>query len=132
MDLSPRGIHYRDFLNYVEHELARDLDPAHTPDPVPRARLTRQQRHHPLTPVAKLDRAEADGSHTLRVVCADRGGLLHAIAQVFLARRINLYAARINTLGERVEDIFSIQGGGLDTPEAATAFEAEILDVLKN
>jgi [protein-PII] uridylyltransferase len=130
MDLSQRGIHYRDFLNYVEHELALDLDPVRTPDPVPHTRLTRQQRHHPLTPVAKLYQADQADSYTLLVICADRAGLLHAIAQVFLAHAINLYAARINTLGERVEDNFSIQGSGLDTAERVAAFETEILGVL--
>ncbi len=131
MDLAHRGIHYRDFLNYVEHELARDLDPARTPDAVPSSRLSRQQRHHPLAPVVKLYQAEHPYTYNLLVTCADRAGLLHAIAEVFLARKINLYAARIDTLGERVEDNFSIQGSGLESPEGAAAFEAEILDVLK-
>ena len=130
MDLANRGIHYRDFLSYVEHELARDLDPARTPDPVPRPRLSRQQRHHPLVPTVKLDQAEHENTHVLSIICADRAGLLHAIAEVFLKHGINLYAARIDTLGERVEDNFSIQGSILETPGAAQIFEADILNVL--
>ena len=132
MDLSHRGIHYRDFLNYVEYELARDLDPTRTPEPVPRSRLSRQQRHHPLAPTSKLDALKHENMHLLTITCADRGGLLHAIAGVFLKHGIRLYAARIDTLGERAEDSFSIQGNSLQTPEGVQAFESDLMSVLAN
>ena len=131
MDLAHRGIHYRDFLSYVEHELARDLDPKHIPEPVPRTRLSRQQRHHPFPPTVSLRSLERESTHVLSITCADRGGLLHAVAEVFLKHGISLYAARIDTLGERVEDNFLIQGATLETPDGIHQLEKDILDVLQ-
>lgn len=132
MDLAHRGIHYRDFLSYVEYELARDLDPTRTPEPVPKARLSRQQRHHPLAPVVKLEAThQINSARQLTIICADRTGLLHAIAEVFLKHHISLDAARIDTLGERAEDSFMIHGTSLQSPDDAQAFEADVLDVLK-
>ena len=132
MDLAHRGIHYRDFLSFVEYELTRDLEPARTPDAVPQARLSRQQRHHPLAPTVKLEAThQANETRQLTITCADRTGLLHAIAEVFLKHRISLDAARIDTLGERAEDSFMILGASLQTPDGAQAFEADLLDVLK-
>ncbi len=131
MDLAHRGIHYRDFLSYVEHELARDLDPARTPEPVPRPRLSRQQRHHPF-PAAVSLRPERENTHVLSITCADRGGLLHAIAEVFLKHGISLHAARIDTLGERVEDNFLIQGEELEQEASALQLEADVLSALQS
>ncbi len=130
MDLVHRGIHYRDFLNYVEYELTRDLDPARVPEPVPRFRLSRQQRHHPLAPTIKLDALKPENMQFLSLTCADRPGLLHAIAGVFITHRISLYAARIDTLGERAEDSFSIQSECLQTAAGVQAFESDLLGVL--
>ena len=130
MDLAHRGIHYRDFLSYVEYELARDLDPARMPDPVPRSRLSRQQRHHPLAPTLKLDAQKPENPPLLSFTCADRGGLLHAVAEVFLKHDVSLYAARIDTLGERVEDSFSIQGSSLHTLAGSQAVESDLRKVL--
>jgi len=130
MDLAHRGIHYRDFLNYVEYELARDLDPARTPEPVPRTRLSRQQRHHPLAPTLKLEASRNAGSKQLTLTCADRTGLLHAVAEIFLKHGVSLDTARIDTLGERAEDSFSIHGSSLHTSAGIQAFEADLLSVL--
>jgi len=130
MDLAHRGIHYRDFLSFVEYELARDLDPARTPDAVPQARLSRQQRHHPLAPTIKLEPPRQVNTQQLTITCADRTGLLHAVAKVFLTHGISLDAARIDTLGERAEDSFLIHGSSLQTPAGAQTFEADLMNVL--
>ena len=130
MDLAHRGIHYRDFLSFVEYELARDLDPARLPDAVPQARLSRQQRHHPLVPMVKLEATHSADTQHLTITCADRTGLLHAVAEVFLNHSVTLDAARIDTLGERAEDSFLIRGVSLQTPAGAHALEADLLKVL--
>jgi [protein-PII] uridylyltransferase len=125
MDLAHRGIHYRDFLSYVEYELARDLDPARPVERVARGRLSRQQKHHPYPPHVRLD---LHGEHaTVLVRCADRGGLLFAIADVLARHGLALDAAKIDTLGERVEDAFSVSGKALADPEQRAVIEAELL-----
>jgi [protein-PII] uridylyltransferase len=129
MDLANRGIHYRDFLSYVEHELVRDLDPARPMQAVPRGRLSRHQRHHPYPTTVCLE-ADAQG-HMLSITCADRGGLLFAVAETLMRHDVNVYAAKIDTLGERVEDTFLIRGEALLTPEGREALEAEISETLR-
>ena len=131
MDLANRGIHYRDFLSYVEHELARDLDPARPMQAAPRGRLSRHQRHHPYPATVRLE-ADAQGrGHMLSITCADRGGLLFAVAEVLMRHEVSVYAARIDTLGERVEDTFLVRGEVLQSPASVQALEAEILGVLQ-
>ena len=131
MDLANRGIHYRDFLSFVEHELARDLDPAHPMQPAPRGRLSRHQRHHPYPTTVKLEPDAQGRGHILSITCADRGGLLFAIAEVLMQHDVSVYAAKIDTLGERVEDTFLIGGSVLQTPAGREALETKIREALK-
>jgi len=131
MDLANRGIHYRDFLSYVEHELARDLDPARPMQSAPRGRLSRHQRHHPFPATVKLGADALGHGHMLSITCADRAGLLFAVAEILMRHDVSVYAAKIDTLGERVEDTFLIRGEALQSPAIMQALEAEILDVLQ-
>ena len=131
MDLASRGIHYRDFLSFVEYELARDLDPARPLQAPPRGRLSRHQRHHPYPTTVQLS-ADAQGrGHTLSITCADRAGLLFAVAEALMRHDVSVYAAKIDTLGERVEDTFLIRGEGLQAPAGIAALEADIRESLK-
>ena len=63
-------------------------------------------------------------------VATDRPGLLFDIARVFAAHEINLQTAKIMTLGDRVEDVFVIDGAALERPRSQMQFERSILDVL--
>ena len=130
MDLANRGIHYRDFLNYVEHELGRDLDPAQPVQTVPRGRLSRHQRHHPFPTTVTLHR-DATGNHRLNITCADRGGLLFAVAETLMQHAVSVFAAKIDTLGERVEDTFLIRGDTLDHAAGRDKLQADIQAVLE-
>jgi len=132
MDLANRGIHYRDFLSFVEHELALELDPSRPVQSAPRGRLSRHQRHHPYPPRVGLKHDPQRGVHVLSITCADRGGLLFAIADVLIRHGITLYAAKIDTLGERVEDTFLIQGEALLDGEGARSLETDLLGVLQD
>ncbi|MHB1352677.1 MAG: [protein-PII] uridylyltransferase [Thiobacillus sp.] len=130
MDLAHRNIHYRDFLAFVEYELARDLDPARPLQAVPPGRLSRHQRHHPYPADVRLEADTAGDGQVLSITCADRGGLLFAIAQVLMRHEISVYAAKIDTLGERVEDTFMIRGERLNAPAERAALENELRGVL--
>jgi [protein-PII] uridylyltransferase len=131
MDLVNRGIHYRDFLSFVEHELARDLEPARPMQPAPRGRLSRHQRHHPYPTTVRLE-ADAQGhGYMLSITCADRGGLLFAVADALMRHEVGVYAAKIDTLGERVEDTFLIRGERLQTAKGRDALEANLRAALE-
>ncbi|MCA1925361.1 MAG: [protein-PII] uridylyltransferase [Thiobacillus sp.] len=125
MDLANRGIHYRDFLAFVEHELARDLDPAQPVQPPPRGRLSRHQRHHPYPTTVRIE-TDAAGGAMLTITCADRGGLLFAVAETLMRHDLGVYAAKIDTLGERVEDTFLIRGNRLNTAAGRAALENDL------
>ena len=69
--------------------------------------------------------------HVLSVAANDRPGLLYAIANVLTRYRINLHTAKIMTLGERVEDVFLIDGAALSNPRSQVQLETDLLDALK-
>jgi [protein-PII] uridylyltransferase len=69
---------------------------------------SRSLRHFPIAPRIEFSAQPVRGRTQLAVVCADRPGLLAAMAQLFRERRIRVHDARIATFGERVEDFFLI------------------------
>jgi len=48
------------------------------------------------------------GFSEVRITAADRPGILSAIARVFLGAKVDVHAARISTLGERIDDVFLV------------------------
>jgi [protein-PII] uridylyltransferase len=79
---------------------------------------------------SNLDRLRANESFTLlEVVAADRPGLLAKLARVFQTHHIQIQAAKITTLGERVEDVFHIvnqNGLPMNDPDAEAQLSASI------
>jgi [protein-PII] uridylyltransferase len=57
--------------------------------------------------------------------------LLYSIASVLARYRINLHTAKIMTLGERVEDVFLIDGQALNNQRVQVQLETELLDAVK-
>jgi [protein-PII] uridylyltransferase len=129
-DNTRQPAHYRDLLNYIEFELKERLASDAPLKPPVRARISRQLKHFPMTPQIELKPDQTAGYYVLSVVTGDRQGLLYAIAYVFVQHAITLHAARINTLGERAEDTFSISGAALADPERSAAFTHELMTQL--
>ena len=122
--------HYRDIISLIEHELC-ELLVSQAPLPAPtRARLSRLSRHFPITPTVDLRPDERGQHYLLSIAAHDRTGLLYAIASVLTRHRINLHTAKIMTLGERVEDVFLIDGANLNNPRVQVQLETELLDAL--
>ena len=92
--------------------------------------MSRQIKHFPIAPEVDLRRDERAGHHTLSIVTSDRPGLLYAIAYVFVSYGIQLRTAKINTLGERAEDIFMISGETLSDADRCGAFLREVTEQL--
>jgi [protein-PII] uridylyltransferase len=123
--------HYRDIISLIEHELCHLLL---SQDPLPaptRARLSRMSRNFPITPTVDLRPDERGQFYLLSIAANDRTGLLYAIANVLTRYRINLHTAKIMTLGERVEDVFLVDGAVLNNPRAQVQLETDLLDALK-
>ena len=132
LDESDRSVRYRDLLSYIEYELAQRLESIHPPEESSHGRVSRQVKHFPIKPEVSISPAEKDNNHVLSIVASDRPGLLSRIAHAFLRLGISLHTARINTLGNRAEDIFLISARGGEPLPASTLEElkAELLEVL--
>ncbi|MDO9216435.1 MAG: [protein-PII] uridylyltransferase, partial [Lacisediminimonas sp.] len=105
---------YRDIINLIEHDLSAVLHSQEPLAPPGKARLSRLSRNFPATPVVDLRPDERGQYYLLSVSGNDRNGLLYSIASVLAKYKINLHTAKIMTLGERVEDVFLIDGPSLN------------------
>ncbi|QJE01752.1 [protein-PII] uridylyltransferase [Massilia forsythiae] len=122
---------YRDIINLIEHELCAVLLRQEALAAPLRGRLSRMSRTFPLTPTVDLRPDERGQFWLLSIAANDRNGLLYAIASVLARYRINLHTAKVMTLGERVEDVFLIDGPALTNQRTQVQLETELLDALK-
>ena len=122
---------YRDIISLIEHEICELLT---SPGPLPaptRGRLSRMSRTFPITPTVDLRPDERGQYYLLSISANDRTGLLYSIANVLTRYRINLHTAKIMTLGERVEDVFLVDGAVLSSSRNQIQLETDLLDALK-
>ncbi len=126
-----RAVHYRDLINLIEKGLAEELESQAPLAPPRGGRVSRRVRHYPITPVVDLRPDERGAYHVLSIVAADRPGLLYGMARVLAGHGINLHSARINTLGDRAEDVFLVSGRGLSDAKTVLNLEQELLAVLQ-
>ena len=84
-----------------------------------------------MTPEVDLQRDERGTYMVLSVISSDRPGLLYRIARVLVDYAISLHSAKINTLGERVEDTFLITGPALSEAKTVVRLESDLLQTLQ-
>jgi [protein-PII] uridylyltransferase len=123
--------HYRDIINYIEVELAQRLAGHLPPDPLPTGRISRHLKHFPLQPEVIIFPDDKGQHHILEIVAGDRPGLLAQIAQILAEHDINVHSAKINTLGDRAEDVFLIGGANLYDEHALLRLETALLQQLR-
>lgn len=117
-------------IERIQTQLAQWLCTSEALPPAKRYRLPRRSRMFPLAPIVTL-RPDASGSHfLLNVTCTDRIGLLYDIALTLKQFQINLKTAKISTMGERVEDVFLINGKALHDIKQTVELEKRLIDVL--
>jgi [protein-PII] uridylyltransferase len=122
--------HHRNIANLVEQQLSDQLTANEgLPDSV-KGRLSRLSRVFPITPRIDLRPDERGQYYILSLSANDRAGLLYSIAKVLATHHIGVRAARIDTLGDRVEDIFLIEGAALADSRTQIRLETELLDAL--
>ncbi|MDQ3197418.1 MAG: [protein-PII] uridylyltransferase [Burkholderiales bacterium] len=131
LDAAQKPAHYRDLIAYVEHELAERLaDLGPLPPPV-NPRLSRQVKHFPMAPQVSIEPHEKREYQVLSLVAADRPGLLSRVARTLAEFDVSVHTARINTLGQRAEDIFLITGSHLQDADRLLRLKQALLDQLK-
>ena len=117
---------YKDVPATIEKDLARLLDDPALSLSRSSGRIARQVKHFPIEPVITLKPARQAPYVELNVSCADRPGLLSSIARVFLQFDVNLHDARINTLGQRAEDVFIVANKKFANAAYAAEFQAAL------
>jgi [protein-PII] uridylyltransferase len=123
--------HYRDMIERIEAELAREVA-LQAPLDAPRGgRLSRRVRHFPISPAVDIRPDERGSYHILTLVAADRPGLLYGVARTLSRYQINLQTARINTLGDRAEDVFLVSGETLSNSKKVLQLEQDLLKELQ-
>ena len=122
---------YRDVISLVEHDLT-ELLISRAPLPmIQKGSLSRQSRSYPITPTVDLRPDERGENYLLTVTANDRNGLLFSIANVLSKYKINLHTAKIMTMGERVEDVFLIEGEALNNQRTQIQLETDLLEILR-
>jgi [protein-PII] uridylyltransferase len=122
---------YRDIISLIEHEIAQLLRSQEALPPPTRGRLSRMSRSFPVTPTVDLRPDERGQYYLLSIAASDRTGLLYSIASVLARHHINLHTAKIMTLGERVEDVFLVDGASLNNPRNQIQLETDLLDAIQ-
>jgi [protein-PII] uridylyltransferase len=122
---------YRDLIQLVEYELKTALEKT---EPLPQpsmGRLSRQSRSFPVQARVNMQPDDRGQYVVLSLTASDRTGLIYAVAKVLAKHRVSIHTARINTLGERVEDVLLLNAAELSkNPKLQIQIETEILDVL--
>ncbi len=124
------GVHYRELINLVESQLSEALSSDKALHEPTRGRLSRRVKSFPIQPRLTLRPDERAQRYLLSISASDRSGLLYAIARVLARHQVNVQLAKIDTLGERVEDTFLLTGPLLRQDKAQLALETELLEVL--
>jgi [protein-PII] uridylyltransferase len=125
-----RAAHYRELLGRIEKELTAWIaEDTGLPEPV-KAKLSRHSRHFPVSPSVHLQPDERGNAYLLSITATDRMGLLYAITRVLAQHGTSVQTAKINTLGERVEDVFLIGGSALESPRTQLQLETDLLAAL--
>lgn len=121
---------YRDVIGILEHDLPARLIAGGDIDQPGKIRVSRQVKHFPIEPEVSIRPDDRNQRFIMSASAADRPGLLFSVAQVLARHNINLHAAKIATLGERVEDTFLISGNELFTADGLLRIEREVLGAL--
>ena len=122
---------YRETIQYIEYELCARLADPQPVEPPAEGRISRQLRHFPLTPEIQIFPDDKGTHYILEVVAGDRPGLLARIAYVLAKANVNVASAKINTLGERAEDVFLIDGARLHDEQALLRLETALYEQLE-
>ena len=122
---------YRDLIGYIEYELGQRLARESPLEPPQQGRVSRQLRHFPITPEVSISADERGLYKVLTIIAGDRPGLLSRVARCLVSYGINLHTAKINTLGDRAEDVFLINGAALSDPKAVVRLESDLVQALQ-
>jgi [protein-PII] uridylyltransferase len=122
---------YREIISYIEFELRRALIERRPLEAPAVGRVSRHLKHFPLSPEVRVFPDDKGTHYILEIVAGDRSGLLARIAYTLAKADVNVATAKINTLGERVEDVFLLDGARLHDEAGLLKLEAALYEQLR-
>jgi [protein-PII] uridylyltransferase len=93
-------------IKNIADTLSSSLTAAASAPAISQRRTPRQVKSFSIPTVTKMTLDKASNVSILEVSTPDRPGLLARLGQIFVEFKVELQAAKIQTLGERVEDVF--------------------------
>ncbi|MBE9540528.1 MAG: [protein-PII] uridylyltransferase [Proteobacteria bacterium] len=93
-------------IKHIAEHLTTALNDAARAPVIPQRRTPRQVKSFSIPTVTKMTLDETKNLSVLEVSTPDRPGLLARLGKIFVDFDVELQAAKIQTLGERVEDVF--------------------------
>ncbi len=120
--------HYRDLIQKIETRLAEKIAAGGPLEAPPAGRVSRWVKHFPIEPKVAIVADRRPGRWLVSVSCADRPGLLSAVARVFHGHHLNLVDARVTTLGARAEDAFVVNGPALEEESSRETIVEELCE----
>lgn len=96
-------------------------------------RTPRQKKSFAIPTETRMNTDKHNNVTVLEVSAPDRPGLLARLGSIFVAYNVDLQAAKIQTLGERVQDVFFItdqHGNAIDDPEVCQSIQQTIREEL--
>ena len=131
MDQSGKSVSYSGLLKFIETNLTAKITEIDVSKPVNQGRVSRQVKHMSFPTQVNITAEVASQMNTLELVTADRPGLLAKVAFIFLDLNIDLHNAKINTLGNRAEDIFLISNKSRNklTPTQKEELSAKLVSI---
>lgn len=107
LDSSGKSVSYTGLLKFIEEQLTQKIEKNETLERPLEGRVNRQVKLMPL-PTQAVFSEVADDYYQLEISTGDKPGLLAKLAHYFLVNDIEVHNAKINTMGNRVEDTFLI------------------------
>ncbi|TFI49847.1 [protein-PII] uridylyltransferase [Diaphorobacter sp. DS2] len=121
---------YRELIHMVENDLLRAIeDPRPLPEPT-RKRVSRRVKSFPIAPRVTRRPDEKAQRWLISISASDRAGLLYLVARVLSRHGLSVQLAKVSTLGERVEDVFLVQGPEMQNNARQIQIETELLQAL--
>ena len=107
LDSSGKSVSYTGLLKFIETELTQKIAQNSALETPLEGRINRQVKLMPLATQVTFSEV-ADDCFQLEISTGDKPGLLAKLAHLFLSHGIDVYNAKINTMGNRAEDTFLI------------------------
>ncbi|PAU75941.1 [protein-PII] uridylyltransferase [Halomonas salipaludis] len=133
LDDDGEAIRDRERIEAIRRHLVEELD---DPDDYPQIvtrHTPRQLKHFKVPTQVLIEQDPANERTLLELTAPDRPGLLARVGRIFMEQDIALSAAKIATLGERVEDVFFITTKGgepLTDPQRQQRLREQLIEVL--